>query len=159
MPMEVTLYFKSVSGPLRPLLVAASLLVPNGVELTKAFGQGQTVDQHPDKQVIDRTLRVYMDAFMRGDISALAQHCTSPLIVFGGQGLRVLAGVADIEAFYAGILRDLRERGYSHSLWSELHVKLLGQTAALVSGISVRYRLDGSELATTGLTFLLGRVD
>jgi hypothetical protein len=37
----------------------------------------------------------------------------------------------------------------------ELHVKLLGKTVALASGVFTRYKIDGSELATLGGTYLL----
>jgi hypothetical protein len=54
-----------------------------------------------------------------------------------------------IEAFYGGVLRDLRERGYSHSIRSELHVKLLDQTTAVASTVFVHHKTDGSELEST----------
>jgi hypothetical protein len=41
----------------------------------------------------------------------------------------------------------------------ELHVKLLGKTAALASGVFIRYKTDGSELATLGGTYLLRKND
>ena len=66
--------------------------------------------------------------------------------------------MSEIEGFYGGILRDLRERGYSHSIVSELHVKLLDQIA-LASGVFVRHKTDGSELETIGATYVLRKAE
>ena len=67
--------------------------------------------------------------------------------------------MSEIEAFYEGLQRDLRPRGYSHSTVSELHVKLLDQTRALASAVFVRYKTDGSELETIGATYLLRKTE
>ena len=68
--------------------------------------------------------------------------------------------ISEIEAGYGGYLRGLREqRGYSHSTVSELHVKLLDQTTALVSGVFVRHKTDGSELETIGATYVLRKTE
>ena len=65
---------------------------------------------------------------------------------------------SEIEARYGAYLRGLRERGYSHSTWSELHVKLLDQIA-LASGVFVRHKTDGSELETIGATYVLRKTE
>jgi hypothetical protein len=67
--------------------------------------------------------------------------------------------MSEIEAFYGGILRDPKQCGYSHSTWSELHVKLLDQTRALVSAVFVRHKMDGSELAIIGATYVLRKTE
>ena len=71
----------------------------------------------------------------------------------------MLPTMSEIEAFYGGVLRDLRERGYSHSTRSELHVKLLDQTTALASTVFVRHKTDGSELETIGVTYVLRKTE
>src|SRR6516165_3606196 len=84
--------------------------------------------EQAEKTAVDHALRDYSDAFGRGDLSAIGQHCNVPFVVISSQGVKVLPTMSEIEAFYGGLLRDLRERGYSHSIVSELHVKLLDQT-------------------------------
>jgi hypothetical protein len=108
---------------------------------------------------VERTLRSYGDAFSRGELSSISQHCNVPFVVIAPQSVRVLATTAEVETFYDAILRDLRERGYSHSKWVELHAKLLGKTTALASGVFIRYKTDGSELATLRGTYLLRKND
>jgi hypothetical protein len=71
----------------------------------------------------------------------------------------VLPTMSEIEAFYGGVLRDLRERGYSHSTRSELHVKPLDQTTALASTVFVRHKMDDSELESIGATYVLRKTE
>jgi hypothetical protein len=75
------------------------------------------------------------------------------------QELKVLPTLDDVKALYGGILRDLRERGYSHSTWSEMHVKPFDETRALISGVFVRHKTDGTELETRSGTYILRKVD
>ena len=108
---------------------------------------------------MDHAFRDYNDVFSRGDLSAIGQHCNVPFVVISSQGVEVLPTMSEIEGFYGSILRDLRERGYSHSTRSELHVKLLEQTTALASGVFVRHKTDGSELETLGATYVLRKTE
>jgi ketosteroid isomerase-like protein len=118
-----------------------------------------TEQEQTEKTAVDHALRDYNDAFVRGDLSAIGQHCNVPFVRMSPQGVKVLPTMSEIEAFYAGVLRDLRERGYSHSTWSELQVKLLDQTIALASAVVVRHKTDGSELETIGVTYLLRKTE
>jgi ketosteroid isomerase-like protein len=118
----------------------------------------EKVDQ-AEKTAVDHAFRDYNDVFSRGDLSAIGQHCNVPLVVISSQGVEVLTTMSEIEGFYGGILRDLRERGYSHSIRLELHVKLLEQTTALASAVFVRQKTDGSELETFGVTYVLRKTE
>jgi ketosteroid isomerase-like protein len=125
-----------------------------------ASAETQSVEQEQaEKTAVDHALHDYVDAFVRGDLSAIGQHCNVPFVLISSQGVKVLPTMSEIEAFYAGILRDLKQRGYSHSTWSELHVKLLDQTTALVSAVFVRHKMDGSELETIGATYVLRQTE
>jgi hypothetical protein len=69
------------------------------------------------------------------------------------------ATTAQIEASYVAMLRDYQTQGYSHSTWSESHMKMLGETTALASFVVVRHRTDDTEIGTFGFTYLLRKVD
>jgi hypothetical protein len=64
---------------------------------------------------------------------------------------------ADQELFFSGFLASLVERGYARSSWTELEVRLLDADTAIASGISTRFKYDGSELERVGLTYALRR--
>ena len=115
--------------------------------------------EQAEKTAVDHAFRNYNDVFSRGDLSAIGQHCNVPFMRISPQGVEVLPTMSEIEGFYGGILRDLRERGYSHSIRSELHVKLLEQTIAFASGVFVRHKTDGSELETIGATYVLRKTE
>ena|SRR6516225_2477259 len=115
--------------------------------------------EQAEKTAVDHAFRNYNDVFSRGDLSAIGQHCNVPFVVISSQGVEVLPTMSEIEGLYGGILRDLRERGYSHSIRSELHVKLLEQTIAFASGVFVRHKTDGSELETIGATYVLRKTE
>ena len=115
--------------------------------------------EQAEKTAVDHAFRNYNDVFSRGDLSAIGQHCNVPFVVISSQGVEVLPTMSEIEGFYGGILRNLRERGYSHSTRSELHVKLLEQTIAFASGVFVRHKTDGSELETIGATYVLRKTE
>jgi len=101
--------------------------------------------EQAEKTAVDHAFRNYNDVFSRGDLSAIGQHCNVPFVVISSQGVEVLPTMSEIEGFYGSSLRDLRERGYSHSIRSELQVKLLERTIAFASGVFVRHKTDGSE--------------
>jgi ketosteroid isomerase-like protein len=115
--------------------------------------------EQAEKTAVDHAFSDYNDAFVRGDLSAIGQHCNVPFVIISSQEVKVLPTMSEIEAFYGGILRDLRARGYSHSTRSELHVKLLDQTTVLASGVFVRHKMDGSELETIGVTYVLRKTE
>ena len=71
----------------------------------------------------------------------------------GKGGPVVRATRAEQKAFFEGFLRGLVEGGYARSAWEELDVRLLDADTALASGITVRYRGDGSVLERVAVTY------
>ena len=140
-------------------LVLCACQLASGAYGPIGLAQAQSSEQQAEKAAVDHVLSDYSDAFVRGDLHAVSQHCNVPFVVVSSQGVRVLPTASEIETWYGGIIRDLKERGYSHSVRSELHVKLLDQTTALASAVFVRYRTDGSELATIGATYILRKTE
>ena len=125
-----------------------------------AAAEPQSAEQEqPEKTAVDHALSEESDAFGRGDLSAFVQHFDVPFVRISSQGVKVCPTLSEIEAFYGGLLRDLRARGYSRSTRSELHVKLLDQSTALASAVFVRHKTDGSELETIGATYVLRKTE
>jgi ketosteroid isomerase-like protein len=124
-----------------------------------SFVGAQASEQESEKAAVDRAYRACGEAFSRGDLSSVVQHCNVPFVVILPQEIRVLSTAPDVEKFYSTARQDLKDRGYSHSELSEVHIKLLGPTVALVSSLFTRYKTDGSELATLGATYLLRKTD
>jgi ketosteroid isomerase-like protein len=141
---------------LAPGLAALAMIA---ISLHGSFVRAQAVDQDSEKAAVNQAYRAYGEAFSRGDLSTVVQHCNAPFVVILPQEVRVLPTAADVEKFFGAARQDLKERGYSHSDLLEVHVRLLGTTVALVSSLFTRYKTDGSELATLGATYLLRKPD
>ena len=56
-------------------------------------------------------------------------------------------------------MEGLRARGFGRSELSVQHVKSLSATATLVTGLALRYKLDGQELERVGVTYVLHKAD
>jgi ketosteroid isomerase-like protein len=152
-------FLRVTVGPILALTFYALPLVSE-ICASTASAEPQSAElEQAEKTAVDHTLRDYNDAFGRGDLSAIGQHCNVPFLSISPQGVKVLSTISEIETRYGDVLRDLRERGYSHSIWSELHVKLLDQTTALASAVAVRHKTDGSELETIGATYVLRKAE
>ena len=104
---------------------------------------------------VRQTLQAYEQAWSRHDASAIAAFYFEPAMRVSKAGPVIRATRADQEAFFAGYLRAIIERGYERSAWESLNGRLLDAQTALASGIAVRYRADGSILERVGLTYHL----
>jgi NTF2-like protein (DUF6841) len=61
----------------------------------------------------------------------------------------------DQEAFFENFLWALVKGGYERSSWESLEVRLLDPQTAIASGVTVRYRANGSVFARVGVTYAL----
>jgi len=130
--------------------------------LADVVGQSATggpVEHQSELAAVERALRSYYDTVAGGDAAAVAQCFTAPATFLTPHGSSTAATTALIETSFVAILRGFKAQGYSHSTWSEAHVKLLGDTTALASLMVVRHRTDGSEIGTFGFTYLLRKID
>ncbi len=107
----------------------------------------------------NRALRSYYAAVAGGDATAAARCFAVPAMFMTPQGGGTAETTARIETSFAVMLRDLKAQGYSHSTWSESHIKLLGDSTALASLIVVRHRTDATEIGTFGFTYVLRKID
>ena len=90
-----------------------------------------TEQEEAERTAMDHAFSDYNDAFGRGDLSAIGQHCNVPFVVILPQEVRVLPTAADVEKFYGAARQDLKERGYSHSKLLEVNVRPFLQDAKL----------------------------
>jgi hypothetical protein len=83
----------------------------------------------------------------------VASFYFEPAMRVGKGGPVVRATRAQQKEFFNGFLRGLVDRGYARSAWEELEVRLLDPQTALASGITVRYRNDGTVLERVAVTY------
>ncbi|PWT74577.1 MAG: hypothetical protein C5B46_03840 [Proteobacteria bacterium] len=110
-----------------------------------------------DEQTVVQTLDAYERAWSSHDAHAVAGFYYEPAMRVGKAGPAVRATRADQEAFFDGFIKGLLGRGYERSAWEAVEVRQLDAQSALASGITVRYRADGTVLERVAVTYGLWR--
>lgn len=108
-----------------------------------------------DEDAVRQTLEAYEQAWSRHDAHAVADFYFEPAMRVSKGGPVIRATRADQETFFDGYLRGFVARGYERSEWESLEVRMIDAQTALASGISVRYRADGSILERVAVTYEL----
>ena len=104
-------------------------------------------------KAVEDTLRAYEQAWSHLDGHAAASFYYEPAMRVTNGGPVVRATRSDQEAFFNGFLPALAKSGYTRSALEELQVRLLDPNTAVASGVTVRYRADGSVFARVGVTY------
>ncbi len=104
---------------------------------------------------VEATLRAYEQAWSRDDARAAASFYCEPAMRVTAGGPVVRATRKDEEAFFNNFLSALANSGYVRSKWESLEVRLLDAKTAIASGVTVRYRANGSVFARVGVTYAL----
>jgi hypothetical protein len=112
-----------------------------------------------EEKQITRTFTSYIQTFQTLDPHAAIPYFHVPCIFIPPQGVRVLATVADVEALLTQVMEGLKARSYARSELTDLYVKQMSESIALVSVSRVRYATDGRELERLGETYTLRRTD
>jgi hypothetical protein len=100
-----------------------------------------------DKAAVTEAFKGYARAWDNLDMQRILPYYHEPLMLISSAGVRTLATRADIEAWAKGIFGRITERGYARGEYSQLHIKSVTAGVAVASGLYVRYKADGQELA------------
>jgi uncharacterized protein (TIGR02246 family) len=106
-----------------------------------------------EERAIEEALRAYEQAWSLHDAHAVAAFYYEPAMRIGKGGPVIRLTRADQEAFFAGFLRGLEQRGHAASRWEQLEVRMLDPETAIASGITARYRPDGTVLERVAVTY------
>jgi uncharacterized protein (TIGR02246 family) len=112
-----------------------------------------------EETTVEQVLKAYEKAWSRHDAHAVAGFYLEPAMRVSKNGPVVRATRADQEAFFAGFLRGMVSRGYERSAWEALEVRLLDPQTAVASGITTRYRSDGTVFERVAVTYGLWHSD
>ncbi len=110
-------------------------------------------------QVILDTFHLYAKSFENLKPSQVLPFYHYPAILISPD--KVVAIKNWIEGFviFKIVMGGLKKRGYDHSHTESLSVRYLSHDLAIVSGIVIRCKKDGTELERFGLTYTLRQVD
>lgn len=112
-----------------------------------------------DRAAVTRVLADYSSAFGTLDVQAILPYYHEPCLLVGPQGAVAVPDHDTMAAAFTPMIESLRARGYARSEFSMPHIKQLSATAALASGVAVRYKADGQELERLGVSYLLHKAD
>ena len=101
----------------------------------------------------------YYRTFSTLDLGAITACYGEPSMTIAPQGVFPAASRTVLAESLAPMVHGLRAKGYGRSEFVEPVVTALGETAALVRGVAVRYTSTGSEMERIRLAYLMRRSD
>lgn len=113
----------------------------------------QVAAETSEEAEVSRVLHGYEEAWSRHDATAVASFYYEPALRVTPAGPAVRQTRADQEAFFKGFLSALVNRGYARSRWEELNIRELDGRTAVASGVTARYRADGSVFERVAVTY------
>lgn len=108
-----------------------------------------------NQRAVIRTLLGYYAAFNTLEVPAILPYFHEPSLLLGPQGAFAAATHDSLATALTTVIDSLRARGFGRSELRVGHVESLSASANLVTGVAVRYRVDGQELERVGVTYVL----
>jgi hypothetical protein len=105
----------------------------------------------PLKQVIAD----YYRDFSTLNVQAILPYFHEPAMLVGPQGVISIPDRTAVAAVFGRVMEGLRAQGYGRSEFELGDVKVLSSSAAIVSGVAVRYKTDCQQLERVGITYVL----
>ena len=99
----------------------------------------------------------YYDTFSTLDLNAIVSHFCELSMTIGPQGVFSAGNRTVLRDSLAPIVDGLKAKGYGRSEFVQPQVTLLGETAALVRGVAVRYKAAGPEMERIPISYLMHR--
>jgi len=104
-------------------------------------------------------LKDYYAAFSTLDAQQYLSYFHEPSLLIGPQGVFAATTRALLMTVFAPAVETLRAKGFGRSELSVRDLKSLSATATLVTGVAIRYKIDGTELERVGVTYVLHKTD
>src|SRR5215472_5743157 len=97
----------------------------------------------------------YYRDFSSLNVQAILPYFNEPSLLVGPQGVLPIPDHAALVAVFGPVMEGLRAKGYGRSELELGYIQSLSSSAALISGVAVRYNTDGQELERVGVTYVL----
>jgi ketosteroid isomerase-like protein len=112
-----------------------------------------------DQPAVIRTLLDYYAAFNTFEVEAVLPYFHEPSLLMGPQGALAAPTHNVLATVFRTAIDSLRARGFGRSELSVRRVESLSPSANLVTGVAIRYTVDGQELERVGVTYVLHNAD
>lgn len=121
--------------------------------ITLCFVFTANVNAENEEPAIRSVMLAYEQAWSEHDAKAVASYYFAPAIRVSKTGPSVRATIKDQELFFEGLLGSMVARGYDHSEWETLNIHQMDERTATASGITLRYKKDGSLMERTAVSY------
>lgn len=101
-----------------------------------------------------KTFDEYLKASFSLDAKRVATYYDEPFMYVTSAKTVTTATRTEAEALLKPGFAALKENGYARTEFPKLGSRSLGDGLAIVSGLGVRYKADGTQLASFGITYL-----
>lgn len=130
-----------------------------GAVLCFSIGKAQTVTPEKEKLIsseVSSVIDQYNQWFGAGRTDLIAQRTySSPSIRLAPTGPTVMMTTEEVKKHFESILKPLHDDGYARSEWVEKNIRVLNESAVVVSGSFIRYRKDGTKIGHFAGTYFL----
>jgi ketosteroid isomerase-like protein len=99
----------------------------------------------------------YYNAFSTLDVTAIVSYFCEPCLTIAQHAVSSAANRASLVDSLAPMVGGLKAKGYGRSEFVQPQVTMLGETAALVRGVAVRYTTAGPEMERIPISYLMHR--
>jgi SnoaL-like domain len=108
---------------------------------------------------VNQVIADYYRDFSTLNVQAIVPYFNEPSLLVGPQGVIPIADRTALVAVFGPVMEGLRAKGYGRSELEVGYAKSLNSSAALISGVAVRYKTDGQQLERAGVTYVLHKTE
>ena len=112
-----------------------------------------------DETAVTIFLTDYYRDFSSLSVQAILPYFHEPCLIIGPQGVLAAPTRSVLPSAFTPVLESFRSRGYGRSELRIRQFKPLSPATILVTGIALRFKVDGQALERVGLTYLLQKAD
>jgi hypothetical protein len=112
-----------------------------------------------DEKAVTLFLTDYYRDFSSLRLQAILPYFHEPCLIIGPSVVFAAPNHSLLLSAFTPIVESLRSRGYGRSELSIRQFKSLSAATILVTGIALRFKIDGQPLERVGVTYLLQKVD
>ena|SRR5665213_1807837 len=101
-----------------------------------------------------KTYEEYLLASFSLDEKRVATYYNEPFMFVSAEKTVTVATRAEAEAFLKPGFKALQQSGYAKTEFPILRSQSLGKGLAIISGMGIRFKTDGVQLASFGITYI-----
>jgi ketosteroid isomerase-like protein len=111
-----------------------------------------------DESDVLETYEEYLQASIDLDEKRVATYYHEPFVFVSAEKTVAVATRAEAEEYLKPGFESLRQSGYVKTGFPKLRAQSLGPGIEIVSGLGIRYRMDGTQLMSFGITYIWRQV-